>query len=423
MSKKEIDRFDVLSRVLHKELTGVRAGALLGLSKRHIRRLKKRVKHKGAQGLIHGNRGQPGHHRVSDTEQKKIIDLLHTQYPDFGPTFAAEKLSEIDGITRDPKTIRAIQIAEGLWTPRKGKKRSEHRDWRPRKEAYGEMLQFDGSYHDWLEGRGATSKQCLLATIDDATGIVVQAEFAVHEGVMPIMGFWKRYVLANGKPRCIYTDKFSTYKVNHKIASENPDVKTQFQRACDDLGIQLIFANSPQAKGRVEKLFRTLQDRLIKELRLAGISTVEEANHFIREVFLPKFNAKFSVDPVSKTDLHRPPTVDEKKLLASTLSRHIERTVQNDFTFSFNSQWYQLTVTQAIAVRKKDVVMVEEHLDGSVHIRLRGKELNYTLLPERPKKVSPHLSAWVLAADPARQANKPIHSFAYGKRHLIQSTR
>lgn len=423
MSKKEVDRVDILGRLIRKEIKGVHAALLLALSTRQVRTLKKKFAARGAVGLIHGNRGQPGHHKVPEKEQKKIRDLLQKYYHDFGPTFAAEKLSEDHGITRDPKTIRDIQMAEGLWSPRKGKKKPEHRQWRARKESYGEMLQFDGSYHDWFEGRGETREQCLLATIDDATGTVVQAAFAAHEGVMPVFGFWKEYVLANGKPRCIYLDKFSTYKVNHKVASENPDVKTQFQRACNELGIQPIFANSPQAKGRVERLFQTFQDRLIKELRLAGISTVKEANRFLREIFLPKFNARFSVEPVSKANLHRPLGASEKNRLDSTLSRHTERTVQNDFTFSFGNQWYQITATQALAVRRKDVVTVEEHLDGMIHLRLRGKELNYTLLPERPKKASPHLSAWVLAADSARQATKPTHSFAYGKRHLIQSAK
>mgnify|MGYP001583368004 FL=1 len=422
MSKREIDRLDIIKRLIRKEINGTRAAALLSLTVRHIRRIKNHVKKKDAQGIIHGNRGKPGNRRIPTVQRAEIANLLKEKYPDFKPTFASEKLSELHGITRDPKTIRSIQIAEGLWTVRKGKKRSEHRDWRARKEACGEMLQFDGSYHDWFEGRGETNEQCLLAIIDDATGVVVQAAFAAHEGVMPVMGFWKEYVLANGKPRFIYLDKFSTYKVNHKIASENPDVKTQFQRACNSLGIQLIFANSPQAKGRVERLFETLQDRLVKELRLVGISTVEPANRFLKEMFLPKFNAQFSVQPVSKVNLHRPLSADEKKNLDSILSRHTERTVQNDFTIAFDTAWYQLIATQAVVVQKKERVIIEEHTDTTLHIRLRGKDLHYTLLPERPKKAS-QAATWVLAATQERQANKPTYSFAYGKRHLIQSAK
>lgn len=395
MSKREIDRLDIIKRLIRKEVNGTKAAALLSLTVRHIRRLKQKVKQDDVNGLIHGNRGKPGNRRIPDAQAKKIIALLKEKYSDFGPTFASEKLSENHSLSYDPKTIRSLQITEGLWTPRKGEKRSDHRDWRARKECFGEMLQYDGSYHDWFEGRGETNEQCLLATIDDATGIVVKAVFAAHEGVIPTLAFWKEYVSSNGKPRCIYLDKFSTYKVNHKVAAENPDVKTQFQRCCSDLGIQLIFAHSPQAKGRVERLFHTLQDRLTKELRLAGISTPEEANIFLRDVFLPKFNTTFSVQPVSKTNLHALLTSEEKKNLVSTFSRHTERTVQNDFTFSMSNQWYQITATQSIAVRKKDVVIVEEHIDGTIHIRLRGKELNYTLIPERPKKMQD--AQWVLA--------------------------
>ncbi|MBI2644949.1 ISNCY family transposase [Candidatus Uhrbacteria bacterium] len=405
MSRKEIDRYGIISRLLKKEINGTTASKLLSLSTRHVRRLKSAVRKEGVKGLIHGNRGKPSNNHVPEKEKKKIIALLHKKYPDFGPTFAGEKLSENHSITRDPKTIRDIQIAEGLWTPRKRKKRGEYREWRARKECFGEMLQFDGSYENWLEGRDGTTEQCLLATIDDATGTVVHALFSKHEGVLPVMGFWREYILAYGKPRSIYLDKFSTYKVNHKIASENPDVKTQFQRACNQVSIQPIFANSPQAKGRIERLFRTFQDRLIKELRLANIRTAHDANRFLRETFLPKFNAKFSVQPVSHANLHCMLTAEEKKNLASIFSRHTPRTVQNDFTLSFNNQWYQIVETRGVAVRKKDVVMVEEHTDNTIHICVRGKELNYTTLPARPKKTKN--VQWVLAKDVVHTPHKP----------------
>lgn len=423
MSKKEIDRFDVLKRLIRKEINGTKASTLLRLTVRQIRRLKKEITRKGPKGLIHGNRGKPSNRRVSDKEKKNIVSLLHRHYADFGSTFASEKLSEHHDITRDPKTIRSIQIEEGLWTPHTRKKREEHRAWRKRKDAYGEMLQFDGSYHDWFEGRGDTTEQCLLAAIDDATGIVVQAVFAEHEGVMPVMSFWREYALAHGIPRSIYLDKFSTYKVNHKLASENPDVKTQFQRACNSLGIQPIFANSPQAKGRVERLFQTFQDRLIKEMRLANLSTVEEANIFLKEIFLPMFNARFSVESVSKANLHRTLTTEERKHLDATFSRHTERTIQNDFTFAWNNQWYQLTKYQLCIVRKKEKVTVEEHVDGTIHVRLRGKELTYEILPVRPKKTKD--VPWVLARTrPATKpaANHPWRSFHYGKT-LIHSAK
>lgn len=403
MSRKEIDKYDIIKRLLRKEINGTKAGELLHLTVRQIRRLKKRVKDNGPSGLIHRSRGQPGHHAVPEKEKGKIISLLRKKYSDFGPTFASEKLLENHSIDRDPKTIRDIQIAEGLWMPRKRKTVSERREWRKRKDAYGEMIQFDGSYHDWFEGRGTTNEHCLLAAIDDATGTVVKALFAEHEGVLPVMDFWKSYVRTHGKPRSTYLDKFSTYKVNHKVASENPDVKTQFQRACNQLGIDPIFANSPQAKGRVERLFNTFQDRLVKELRLASISSPSDANCFL-ENYLPKFNARFAVEPASQVNLHKPLTSDEKKNINSILSRHTCRTVQNDYTFSFKNQWYQITETQSVAVRKKDVVIVEEHTDNTIHVRLRGNELNYKFLPQRPQKAKQTIP-WALA--PKSTAHTP----------------
>jgi transposase len=254
MAKRELDRYEILLRVLRKEITAQKAGELVGLSKRQIQRLKKRVNKKGAKGLIHGNRGKKSNRRIPDAQRTKIAELLKEQYSDFKPTFAAEKLKELHAIDRDPKTIRSIMIAEGLWSPRQGRSEEHHRAWRKRKDAYGEMVQFDGSYHHWYEGRGESAEQCILAAIDDATSTVSKASFSAHEGVLPVFAFWKAYLLTHGKPRCIYLDKFSTYKMQHRVAMENPDLKTQFQRVCDTLGIELIFANSPQAKGRVERL-------------------------------------------------------------------------------------------------------------------------------------------------------------------------
>jgi hypothetical protein len=387
MSKREIDRFDIISRLLRRELNGTEAGRILHLCTRQIRRLKQAVKKKGAAGLIHGLRGKISNQRMEDEDRKKIAHLLREKYSDFGPTFAAEKLCELHRIDHDPKTIRTIQIEEGLWKPRRGKKKESHRSWRQRRSAFGEMLQFDGSYHDWFEGRGGIHEACLLAAIDDATSMVTDAEFAPHEGVFPVFAFWRRYLETQGKPRSIYLDKFSTYKMNGAAAKENPDLKTQFERAMRELQIEPIFANSPQAKGRIERLFDTFQDRLVKELRLADVSTVEEANKFLKEKFIPSFNTKFSVEPASSANLHRELTVKERASLPSIFSRQETRTVQNDFTFAFKNQWYQITEQQPVTVCKKDIVTAEEQLDGTIHFRLRGKELNVAPLPERLKRV------------------------------------
>jgi len=395
MSAKELDRFQIIKKLVGEYINGTEAAKLLHLSVRQIRRLKARVKESGTKGLIHGNRGLESHNRINKNEKEKIIGLLHKRYHDFGPTFANEKLSEDHGIDRDPKTIRQIMINEGLWKPRLKKKASVHRVWRERRSCYGEMIQFDGSYEYWFEKRG--DKNCLLAGIDDATGNLVFAKLDEHEGVFPVFGFWQEYLVRNGKPRSIYLDKFSTYNINHQLAGENSDTLTQFERAADELRIELIKANSPQAKGRVERLFGTLQDRLIKELRLANISTVNEANVFLEKIFIPKFNARFSVEPRNKTDLHQKLNQKETGRLQGIFSRQKGRTILNDFTFSFKNRWYQLIKEQPVTVCKKDIVIVEERLDGSIHIRLRSKYLNYELLPERPKKIATKMS-WIIPA-------------------------
>lgn len=387
MSRKTLDRYDIVQRLLRKEINGTHAAKVLDCSVRHVRRLKASVKARGPNALIHGLKNHPSNRRLPDEDRATIASLLKEKYPDFGPTFAAEKLREHHEIDRDPKTIRAIQIAEGLWKPKRVTTKSEHRAWRQRRSAFGEMEQFDGSYHDWFEGRGGIATSCLLAAIDDATGKIVEAVFAPHEGVFPVFAFWKAYCEIHGKPRSIYLDKFSTYRMNSAIAKENPDLKTQFGRALEALGIEPIFAHSPQAKGRVERLFDTLQDRLVKEMRLRQIATIEEANRFLKEEFILTFNAKFSVEPASDADLHRVLIAQERALLSSVFARHEQRTVQNDFTFSFQSQWHQLTAVQPATVCRKDQVTIEEHLDGSIHVRLRGKDLNYVILPERPKKI------------------------------------
>ena len=408
MSAKDIDRYEILKRTIRKELTNKDASRLLSLSVRHIKRLKAAVKQQGPSALIHASRGKPGCNRIPDDEREKIISLLHEHYHDFGPTFASEKLEGLHGINRDPKTIRDILIAERLWKPRSPRAGSEHRSWRQRKDCYGELIQFDGSYEDWFEGRGDKDEVCLLAAIDDATGIVTGAKFVTDEGVFPVFAFWKEYVAVHGKPKAIYVDKFSTYRMHMKEARENQDTKTQFGRAMESLAIEPIFANSAQAKGRVERLFGTFQDRLIKEMRLAGISTIDEANRFLEETFIPWFNKRFGVAPRRKANLHRVLAGKERAQLDATFSRHDSRIVQNDFTIQRDKQFYQLAKDQPVTICKKDKATIEEWLDHTIHIRLRGKELNCRVLPARPKPSSP--SPWVIAATAPTQHQRRPHA-------------
>ena len=384
MSQKEVKKYDIIKKVINKELNGSEAAGLLNFTVRHIRRLKVRVNGDGIKGLIHGNRGQPGNRSIPDKERKKIVDLLKKHYYDFGPLLASEKLEERHQIKRDKGTIRSIMIEEGIWKPKQEKKEI-HREWRQRKASRGEMLQYDGSYEYWFGGQG--EKCCLLASIDDADS-EVWAKFDNHEGVKPTFNFWREYIERFGKPYSIYVDKFSTYSMNHKLAKENPDTLTQFERAMKELNVDIIHAHNPQAKGRVEKLFKTLQDRLIKELRLHNISTIKEANEFLEKKFLPKFNAKFMVEARSKTNLHKKLNEQEKKKLDSIFSRQDEKVVMNDFTISYKKNYYQLGKDQPVTICKRDIITVEERMDQSIHLRLRGKYLNYQPLPERPKKMN-----------------------------------
>ena len=393
MTSKEINRYAIIKKLINKEINGTYAAELLKLSIRHIRRLKGKVKEQGVKALVHGNRNKDSKRKIPEQEKEKIVKLLHKHYPDFKPTFASEKLSERHNIKRDPKTIRQIMIDEELWKPRK-KKQKEYRSWRQRKACYGEMEQFDGSYEHWFEDRGIYC--CLLASIDDATSIPTKAKFAKDEGVFPVFDFWKEYLKEHGKPYSIYLDKFSTYKMNQRVAQENHDTLTQFQRAMNELHIEPISAHSPQAKGRIERLFNTFQDRLIKEMRLANISTIEQGNKFLKEVFLPQYRAKYSVEPRSKANFHKSLSLKEKTKLDSIFSRQWTRTIKNDFTVSFNKQWHQLIKDQPATIYKQDKIIVEEHLDNTIHFRLRGKYLNHQIIPERPKKIKD--IPWIIPA-------------------------
>jgi len=393
MTDKEVNRYAIIKQLINKEINGTHAAELLKLSVRHVKRLKVKVKQHGPNALIHGNRGKNSNHSISVEEKKKIIRLLHNRYTDFKPGFAAEKLNEKHNINRDPKTIRQIMINEGLWEPKR-KKQRDYRSWRQRKACFGEMEQFDGSYHRWFEDRGPYC--CLLAAIDDATGIPTKAKFAKDEGVFPVFDFWKEYIQEHGKPYSVYLDKFSTYKMSQKVAQENHDTKTQFQRAMQELKIEPISAHSCQAKGRIERLFETFQDRLIKEMRLANISTMEQGNVFLEKTFLPQYRLKYAVEPRSKANLHKALPKRERNNLDAVFSKQYTRVIRNDFTISFNKKWYQLSKEQPVTICKKDTVIAEERLDGTSQFRLRGKYLNYRILPERPKKIH---APWIIAAN------------------------
>lgn len=378
LSRRELKRVHIIQKVLDGELKQVEAGGILLISDRQIRRIIKRVRREGEAGVIHKGRGKLSGRQLPKKIKKKVIKLCRERYKGFGPTLATEKLIEIEGIKISKETLRKWLIADGLWESRR--KRKFHRQWRQRKECFGEMVQMDGSHHDWLEGRGP--ELVLMGYIDDATNNVF-GRFYDYEGTMPAMESFKLYSEKYGLPQSIYVDKHSTYKSSKRLTVEEElegmeESMSQFERALEELGVEVIHAHSPQAKGRVERLFGTLQDRLIKEMRLRGVNTKDGANKFLLE-YLPVFNKRFRVCPANNTDVHV--KVSKQFDIDKYLCIKTERTARNDNTITHNGRLYQI---EANAKGKR--VMVEERIDGSLHIMSNGLALRYREIFEIPKK-------------------------------------
>ena len=379
MRVKELRRVSVIRHTMEKKLTQVKAGTLLGLTTRHIRRLIKRVEEEGDQGLAHRGRGKPSNRRIPETIKAKTLRLYAQRYGDFGPTLAAEKLAECHGIPISDETLRRWLHVRGVehFTRRK----RSHRAWRARKAHVGELVQLDGSHHDWFEGRG--SRCVLMAYIDDASSRVF-ARFYAYEGTIPALDSFQRYVQHYGIPLAVYADKHTTYQspapptVDEQLAGVKPT--SQFGRTLGELGVELIPAHSPQAKGRVERLFKTFQDRLIKELRLAGIATLDDANRFLA-AYLPLHNRRFSVQPSQSTDLHRPRPASRD--LDRILCIKTTRCLRNDFTIAYQGRLYQIH-----DILRATHVLVEEHVDGTMRITHQGRTLGFHAITSRPMKAA-----------------------------------
>jgi transposase len=377
MSRRESKRLHIIHQALDKRITQEKAAELVGLSSRQLRRMLKRVREEGDDSISHRSRGKSSNRRILKKIREKALSLYREKYNDFGPTFASEKLLEVHAIKVSKETLRLWLNKENIpYEKRKGRK---HRQWRERKHHFGEMVQMDGSHHDWFEGRGP---ECvLMGYIDDATG-TVYGRFYDYEGTMPAMDSFKRYIKRYGIPQSVYLDKHSTYKspAKQSIEDELEDKKpmSQFERSLVELEVMAHHANSPQAKGRVERSFRTLQDRLVKEMRLAGVNSVGQANEFLIK-YLPRHNTRFKVKPVSEVDLHR--SALSKRELDKIFCIREERTLRNDFTIAYNGKLYQ--IKDAIKAQK---VAVEERMDGSLHISHRGLDLRYREIKKRAAK-------------------------------------
>ena len=357
MSVEEFDRNHVIQNVLNKQLKQRHAARQLGISVRQVKRLCRRVLRDGKKGLIHGLRGKPSNHGLPGATLARAVRLVKKNYPDFGPTFAQEKLIEINKMTLSVSCLRQALIRDEHWKVHK--QHPFYRAWRERRPCVGELVQLDGSDHDWFEGRGP--RCVLLPYVDDATSRVLHGEFISVEDTLNLMAATQVYLRTHGRPLAFYVDKDSIYKINRQatVDEELRDAQplTQFTRAMGELGIDVITANSPQAKGRVERGHGTHQDRLIKEMRLAGISSMEKANPFLRDVYFPKHNARFAVAPASPIDVHRP--LLKVHRLHEILSLRSPRVLANDFTLRFQHRRFQLLADQPCRVRPGADIEVE----------------------------------------------------------------
>ncbi len=377
MTQGELKRLHIIHKALDKAITQSEAAGIIGICLRQAQRIVKAVRIEGDKGVIHKSRGHLSNRAFPGKIKDKSLKLYKEKYHDFGPTLGSEKLFEIDKIKINDETLRLWLLEAGI--PYKKRKARPHRQWRERKHSFGEMVQMDGSHHDWFEGRGPAC--VLMGYIDDATGQPF-ARFYSYEGTLPAMDSFKRYIVKYGIPVSIYLDKHPTYKSTKKQTIEdelnNTEPLSQFSRAAEELGVDVIYADSPQAKGRIERLFNTFQNRLIKEMRLRGIKSAKEGNMFLRH-YLPAYAKRFAVVPANETDLHRP--IPQRIDLDAVFCVKTIRVLRNDFTVAYNGKLYQVEDNP-----NAEKVTVEERSNGSVHISYRGTDLKFKEITSRPKK-------------------------------------
>jgi DNA-binding Lrp family transcriptional regulator len=373
MGQRERDRLKVLHEASRKQITQGQAGEQLGLSDRQIRRLMGKLREVGDRAVIHGLRGRVSNRRISaKVERRAIAELSKPQCRDFGPTYAAEHIGKLLGINIGKDTMRKWMVTAGLWQSRKRQVEQVH-CWRERRACFGELVQWDTSVHDWLEGRG--ERIYLVAMIDDATSRLF-ARFVWHDSTDENFGVLWQYLEQHGRPLQFYTDKAGLFEVAPKQRSkgaEEPVPLTQITRALVELGISRSSAHSPQAKGRVERCFATAQDRLVKGLRLARARTLEQANEYLETKFLPEWNVRFAMTAANSTDAHRPLRPEHN--LAACLSHVETRTITNDYTIQFRGQRFQIARCSVRVGMRGEKVRVEARLDGGLALRYQGEYL------------------------------------------------
>lgn len=380
MSKKELTRLEVLKRLEEKRMRQKEAAEILGVSTRHVRRLLRSYRKHKEKGLISKRRGKPSNNRMRPEVKRQAIDLLHSRYHDFGPTLAHEKLTEVHELTLSVESVRQIMIAEELWKPRKVKRKAVHQ-MRPRRACLGELVQIDGSPHAWFEDRGPACT--LLVYIDDATGKLMELFFVPVESTLGYFTATRHYLHRHGVPVTFYSDKNGIFKVNVKNALSGSGM-TQFGRAMKALDIEIICANTPQAKGRVERVNQTLQDRLVKELRLNGISTIDVANSFLPQ-YVADFNRRFAVQPRSSWDVHRPLLFSEDEL-DIILSRQETRILSKNLTLQYKKVIYQIQTSRPTYALRKAQATVCENAQGDITILYKGRPLNYSIFHKQQRQ-------------------------------------
>jgi transposase len=369
----------VLYGVIQGERGQKEAARLLRLSVRQVRRLVGRIKASGDQGLIHRLRGRPSNRRLDGELRQKVLAEYQRCYADFGPTLASEKLAE-QGLVVSHDTLRRWLLATGLW--QRQRQRDKHRQRRARRECFGELVQMDTSIHDWLEGRGR-EEMVLIAMIDDATSWI-HAGFYPGETLPSHLDLLWQWLKKNGRPLGLYTDRDSIFEPQSQGRRDpDPEARTQFGRALDELGIEWMPAYSPQAKGRVERFFQLAQDRWVKEMRLAGVTTRQQANELLRRKLLPEYNRRFTVAAARRRNAHR--DLGPEHCLAAILSVQATRVVDNDYTVRFCNRCFQLLPPAWPGLRRGKVV-IEQRLDGTLAIRFDGRYLGYKEIPlaEKP---------------------------------------
>jgi transposase len=416
LSMDEIKRVYVIQQVEEKKLSGREAAQRLGLSIRQVRRLLVKYRGAGPSGLGHGNRGRAPHNRVDEEVRKKIQELSEKEYKDYNDSHFTEELAEEHGLVLSRCTVRRIRREAGQKSPRKHRA-SRHRSWRERKERAGLLLQTDGSRHDWLEGRGPYLT--LIGYIDDATGELLGAVFREQEDAAGYFLGLRSICQQQGVPAAIYADRHSIFQspaqatIEQELAGEQP--KSQFGRLADELGIELIAARSPQAKGRVERLWGTLQDRLVKALRRAGASNIEQANQALVH-FLPQFNRRFRVEPAQPETAYLP-WPEQRRVEDFFCFKH-SRTVSNDNTLPFDGQRLQIPPGHQNSSFAHKRVEVRQHLDGRLEVCYQNQRLAI-FEPEdhgplRMKKFSPApgqtTSTPASQDEPKKPPKKPLGS-------------